>query len=169
MRSTSCWFTESCNSQYLSHFAGAFIVVRAKTKNDNENDTLIKDGSAVMWCSRCCVVVLCVDGVVVCVWCCCFECFRLCECLVCGVWCRVYRQHVHMSQSMWMCCRYTRRRFESTEACREPHTSFSTLCSVPQHIHIPHTKHTQQHHTPLYLMKLSVSKYPEGNSGGNQL
>ena len=28
MRSTNCWFTESCNSQCLSHFAAPFIVVR---------------------------------------------------------------------------------------------------------------------------------------------
>ena len=31
MRSTFCWFTESCNSQCLSHFAAPFIVVRAET------------------------------------------------------------------------------------------------------------------------------------------
>ena len=31
MRSTSYWFTESCNSQCLSHFAAPFIVVRAET------------------------------------------------------------------------------------------------------------------------------------------
>ena len=34
-----------------SHFAGAFIVVRVKTKNDNENDTLIEDGSNMCWTS----------------------------------------------------------------------------------------------------------------------
>jgi hypothetical protein len=31
MRSTFYWFTESCNSQCLSHFAAPFIVVRAET------------------------------------------------------------------------------------------------------------------------------------------
>ena len=31
MRSTSCWLTESCNSQCVSHFAAPFIVVRAET------------------------------------------------------------------------------------------------------------------------------------------
>jgi hypothetical protein len=31
MRSNSCWFTEFCKSQCLSHFAAPFIVVRAKT------------------------------------------------------------------------------------------------------------------------------------------
>ena len=31
VRSTLCWFTESCNSQCLSHFAAPFIVVRAET------------------------------------------------------------------------------------------------------------------------------------------
>ena len=30
-RSTFYWFTESCNSQCLSHFAAPFIVVRAET------------------------------------------------------------------------------------------------------------------------------------------
>ena len=31
VRSSSCWFTEFCNSQCLSHFAAPFIVVRAET------------------------------------------------------------------------------------------------------------------------------------------
>jgi hypothetical protein len=31
MRSSSCRFTESCNSQCLSHFAAPFIVVRTET------------------------------------------------------------------------------------------------------------------------------------------
>ena len=31
VRSGSCWFTEFCNSQCLSHFAAPFIVVRAET------------------------------------------------------------------------------------------------------------------------------------------
>ena len=31
MRSTFCWFTESCNAQCLSQFAAPFIVVRAET------------------------------------------------------------------------------------------------------------------------------------------
>ena len=31
MRSSTCWFTEFCNSQCLSHFAAPFIVVRAET------------------------------------------------------------------------------------------------------------------------------------------
>ena len=31
MRSSSCWFTEFCKSQCLSHFAAPFIVVRAET------------------------------------------------------------------------------------------------------------------------------------------
>lgn len=31
VRSSSYWFTESCNSQCLSHFAAPFIVVRAET------------------------------------------------------------------------------------------------------------------------------------------
>ena len=31
VRSTLYWFTESCNSQCLSHFAAPFIVVRAET------------------------------------------------------------------------------------------------------------------------------------------
>ena len=31
VRSSPYWFTESCNSQCLSHFAAPFIVVRAET------------------------------------------------------------------------------------------------------------------------------------------
>jgi hypothetical protein len=31
IRSSTCWFTEFCNSQCLSHFAAPFIVVRAET------------------------------------------------------------------------------------------------------------------------------------------
>ena len=52
VRSTSHWFTESCNWQCSSHFAAPFIVVRAKTKHDGGNDTLIEDGPNMCWTSR---------------------------------------------------------------------------------------------------------------------
>ena len=90
----------------------------------------------------CCVVVLLLCCC--CVACCCCAVVCCCVCGGVCVWCavcavrnaektwkkpcggpntpscveskrpRVYRHHVHMSQSMWTCCWYTRGRFEST-------------------------------------------------------
>ena len=42
MRSTSYWFTESCNSQCLSHFAAPFIVVRAETSITGSCDFIVR-------------------------------------------------------------------------------------------------------------------------------
>ena len=42
MCSTSYWFTESCNSQCLSHFAAPFIVVRAETSITGSCDFIVR-------------------------------------------------------------------------------------------------------------------------------